>query len=71
MQLLGTAERQAEYKRKYEDTEGFEGLNDRFHCGSHYSNPGIVLHYTSRLSPYLEANVILQGNSMDNPDRIF
>ena len=49
MQLLGSAERQAEFKRKYEDIEGFDGMNDRFHCGSHYSNPGIILHYLVRL----------------------
>lgn len=36
MQLLGTAERQAEFKRKYEDIDGFADLDDRFHCGSHY-----------------------------------
>lgn len=59
MQLLGSAERQAEYKRKYDDVESFEGLDDRFHCGSHYSNPGIVLHYLSRTSPILEASIIL------------
>lgn len=71
MQLLGSAERQAEFKRKYEDLEGFEGMNDRFHCGSHYSNPGIVLHYMARVQPILEANIVLQGNSMDDPNRIF
>ena len=59
MQLLGSAERQAEFKRKYEDMEGFEGIDDRFHCGSHYSNPGIVLHYLVRLQEMLEANVVL------------
>jgi len=71
MQLLGTAERQAEFKRKYEDAEIFIGLDDKFHCGSHYSNPGIVLHYLSRVHPYLEANVELHGNSLDHPDRVF
>lgn len=57
MQLLGSAERQAEFKRKYEDQDSFETLQERFHCGSHYSNPGIVLHYLSRLSPYIDALV--------------
>lgn len=71
MQLLGSAERQAEFKRKFEDLEGFAGMDDRFHCGSHYSNPGIVLHYLIRLQPILEANVVLQGGAMDHPDRIF
>jgi hypothetical protein len=51
--------------------EGFDGMDDRFHCGSHYSNPGIILHYLNRIQPILEANVVLQGNAMDHPDRIF
>lgn len=46
-------------------------MNDRFHCGSHYSNPGIVLHYLCRLSPYLDAFVELHGKSLDKPDRTF
>lgn len=71
MQLLGSATRQAEFKRKYDDAEGFIGLDDRFHCGSHYSNPGIVLHYLARMQPYLEANVELHGKTMDHPDRVF
>lgn len=71
MQLLGSAERQAEFKRKYEDSESFIGIDDRFHSGSHYSNPGIVLHYFARLQPMLEAHIVLQGMAMDHPDRIF
>jgi hypothetical protein len=71
MQLLGTAERQAEFKRKFEDTDGFLDASDRFHCGSHYSNPGIVLHYLARVSPFIDALVELQGMNHDNPDRIF
>ena len=57
MQLLGSAERQAEFKRKYDDSDSFITMNDKFHCGSHYSNPGIVLHYLVRLSPYIDASV--------------
>mmetsp|Transcript_30338 Transcript_30338/g.46412 ORF Transcript_30338/g.46412 Transcript_30338/m.46412 type:complete len:182 (+) Transcript_30338:8076-8621(+) len=71
MQLLGSAERQAEFKRKYEDVDGFADLDDRFHSGSHYSNPGIVLHYMARVSPFIDALVDLQGMNNDNPDRIF
>lgn len=71
MQLQGSAERQAEFKRKYEDLDSFENVGDRYHCGSHYSNPGIVLHYLSRVSPYLEALIKLHGKSLDSPDRGF
>lgn len=46
-------------------------MNDKFHCGSHYSNPGIVLHYMSRLSPYIDACVELHGKNLDKPDRTF
>lgn len=71
MQLLGSAERQAEFKRKFDDIDGFIDFNDRFHCGSHYSNPGIILHYMARVSPFIDALVDLQGMNHDNPDRIF
>jgi Beige/BEACH domain len=71
MQLLGSAERQAEFKRKYEDPDSFENASERFHCGSHYSNPGIVLHYLSRVSPYVDACVQLHGRGLDTPDRCF
>ena len=71
MQLLGSAQRQAEFKRKYDDAESFVGLHDRFHCGSHYSNPGIVLHYLARIAPYVEANVELHGRTLDHPERVF
>lgn len=71
MQLLGSAERQAEFKRKYEDTDSFLAMNDKFHCGSHYSNPGIILHYLTRVSPYIDAVVELHGKSLDKPDRSF
>lgn len=71
MQLLGSAERQAEFKRKSEDLDSFNSPNERFHCGSHYSNPGIVLHYLSRISPYIDALVELHGKHLDSPDRGF
>ena len=46
-------------------------MDDRFHCGSHYSNPAIILHFLARIAPYLEANVKLHGNTLDHPDRVF
>ena len=71
MGLLGSPERLAEFKRKYEEAEFLEDLNDRFHYGSHYSNPGIVLQYLVRVIPYTDANVELQGGRLDVADRIF
>ena len=72
MAMLGSAQRQADFKKKFEDSDNFmdEGMQ-RFHCGSHYSNPGIVLHYLARLSPYIDANVELHGQGHDSPDRAF
>ena len=71
MQLLGTAERQAEFKRKFDDIDGFIDFADRFHCGSFYSNPGITLHYLARISPFTDGIVELQGLNHDDPDRVF
>ena len=68
MQLLGSAERQANLKTKYEDPDNEQS---KFHCGSHYSNPGIVLHYLCRLSPYLDAYVELHNKGLDKSDRTF
>jgi hypothetical protein len=71
MQLLGSAERQAEFQRKYDDADGFLGVDDRFHCGSHYSSPGIILHYMTRVHPFTEGGVELHGKQFDQPDRTF
>ena len=54
MQLLGSAERQASLKSKFEDPDN-EAV--KYHCGSHYSNPGIVLHNLCRVAPYIDAYV--------------
>ncbi len=43
----------------------------RFLYGSHYSSPGIVLHYLVRQEPYTSMHVRLQGDRFDCPDRLF
>ena len=71
MVLLGLTERQADFKWKYEDADGYVDLDDRFHSSSHYSNTVIVLQYMARISPYIDTLVDLQGINHDNSDCIF
>jgi hypothetical protein len=47
------------------------GPEPAFHYGSHYSNPGIVLHYLLRLFPYSEGFKELHDGKFDLPDRLF
>ena len=42
-----------------------------FFYGSHYSNPGLVLHYLLRLEPFTSLAVELQGGHFDVADRLF
>ena len=42
-----------------------------FHFRLHYSNGAYVLLYLSRLSPFTEAQIKLQNNKFDSPDRQF
>ncbi|KAJ6239409.1 beach domain-containing protein [Anaeramoeba flamelloides] len=44
---------------------------DKFMYGSHYSSPGVVLHYTVRLEPFSTHSVELQGGKFDSPGRLF
>ena len=54
---------------KYEGWK--EELLKPYHHGSHYSNPGIVLHYLIRIEPYLTQAKLLQGGDIDMADRLF
>lgn len=45
--------------------------DDKYHYGSHYSNPGIVLQYLIRVPPYTEGIIELHGGKLDMADRIF
>lgn len=44
---------------------------EKFHYGSHYSSPGIVLYYLVRMEPYTTYLRILQGGKFDHADRMF
>ena len=69
MGQLGSNERLEEFIRKYEEGDCFE--NDSYHYGSHYSHPGIILHYLIRLHPFTEGCLSLQGGQYDVADRLF
>ncbi|KAJ3441080.1 beach domain-containing protein [Anaeramoeba flamelloides] len=43
----------------------------KYHYGSHYSSPGIILYYMVRIEPFAENYVILQSGRFDNPGRMF
>ena len=69
MGQLGSKERLEEFMRKYEVGDSFQ--NDSYHYGSHYSHPGIVLHYLIRVHPFTEGCLSLQGGHYDAADRLF
>ena len=69
MGQLGSKERLEEFMRKYEEGDSFQ--NDSYHYGSHYSHPGIVLHYLIRVHPFTEGCLSLQGGHYDAADRLF
>jgi hypothetical protein len=43
----------------------------KFLYGSHYSSPGVVLHYLIRCEPYTSMHITLQSGRFDCPDRLF
>ena len=76
MALLGSESRRAEFERKYANFDPAplgeicqEWRGEKYHFGSHYSNPGIVLHFLARLFPLLEGVVELHDGKLDLPDR--
>lgn len=43
----------------------------KFLYGSHYSSPGVVLHYLLRQEPFTSLAIELQGGRFDVADRLF
>ena len=66
MGALGTESRYNFFKERYNSLDPSHGT-PKFHFGSHYSNPGIVLYYLLRLFPFTEAEKELQGGRFDLP----
>ena len=56
---------------RYADMDGFDDDMMKFLYGSHYSSPGVVLHYLIRQEPFTRMAINLQGGRFDCPDRLF
>ena len=52
----------------------FESAEDeymKYHCGSHYSNPGFVCYFLVRVKPFSLTAAEIQGGCFDTSDRLF
>uniref|UniRef100_A0A5F8H4S1 Neurobeachin like 1 n=1 Tax=Monodelphis domestica TaxID=13616 RepID=A0A5F8H4S1_MONDO len=56
---------------KYENFEDPLGIIDKFHYGTHYSNPAGVMHYLIRVEPFTTLHIQLQSGRFDCADRQF
>lgn len=65
-------DRLAQLIERYKDLELF-GFSEaeKFLYGSHYSSPGIVLHFLIRQEPFTTMAIELQSGRFDCPDRLF
>ena len=56
---------------KKESPESPQSLGNKFYIyGSHYSNPLYVCHYLTRVFPYCNISIELQGDKFDDPNRM-
>ncbi|XP_062950021.1 neurobeachin-like protein 1 isoform X4 [Cynocephalus volans] len=58
-------------REKYENFEDPMGTIDKFHYGTHYSNPAGVIHYLIRVEPFTTLHIQLQSGRFDCADRQF
>ena len=68
--MKGKKERVKHFIERFENIDPFNPV-PKFHFGSHYSNPGIILFYLIRLFPFTKGAIELQNGSFDLPDRLF
>ena len=65
-------ERLALLLERFNELESFGFAKDeKFLYGSHYSSPGMVVHFNLRQEPFTTMAVSLQGGRFDCPDRLF
>lgn len=62
--------RLAQLIERFNDLDGFPE-EEKFLYGSHYSSPGVVLHYLLRQEPFTTMAIELQSGRFDCPDRLF
>lgn len=67
---LGPEDRTNSFLERYENFDLFNPT-PKFHFGSHYSSPAIVLQFLIRLPPFSTGAKELQGGRFDLPDRLF
>ena len=70
MGALGSEQRINTFLERYENTDPFNPV-PKFHFGSHYSSPAIILQYLIRLAPFTQGAIQLQSGKFDLPDRLF
>jgi WD40 repeat protein len=63
-------DRLAQFIQRYHDLDGLPD-DEKFLYGSHYSSPGVVLHYLIRQEPFTSMAIDLQSGRFDCPDRLF
>lgn len=65
-------DRLAQLIERYNELETFGFTEaEKFLYGSHYSSPGIVLHFLIRQEPFTSMAIDLQSGRFDCPDRLF
>ena len=70
MGALGNEDRINTFEERFENNDLFNNT-PKFHFGSHYSSPAIILQYLLRLYPYTQGAKELQGGRFDLADRLF
>lgn len=63
-------DRLASLIERFNELDGFPE-KEKFLYGSHYSSPGVVLHYMVRQEPFTSMHISLQSGRFDCPDRLF
>ena len=66
------ANRLAQLLERYAELESFGfSESEKFLYGSHYSSPGVILHFLIRQEPFTSMAIDLQSGRFDCPDRLF
>ena len=57
---------------RYQELESFGfSPEEKFLYGSHYSSPGLILHFLIRQEPFTSMAIDLQSGTFDVADRLF
>mgnify|MGYP000216635965 CR=1 FL=1 len=70
-----SSKRAQSFRDRYVDSQVHSDLRPdgepRFHYGTHYTSPAVVLFYLLRMEPFTEHAIKLQSGRFDHPDRMF